>query len=134
MAAELGFKQHVFSLSLHDWANPQLHEHNAGAQVRLRPENFALLMEQGERYNIRVAFWDVAEKFSPTNLCPWPFERAVVTSDSRTVPCCMIGDPDQFELGKGLSFTEAWQSDEYKDFRQAHIDGRIPKACKGCYK
>lgn len=134
LAAQLGFKQHVFSLSLHDWANPQLREHNAEAAVRLRPENLHLLMEQGERYNIRVAFWDVAEKFSATNLCPWPFERAVVTSDSRTVPCCMIGDPDQFEIGKGLSFTEAWQSSEYKDFRQSHIDGRIPQVCKGCYK
>ena len=87
--------------------------------------------------NVKVRFWDVSDKFdtkSPETLCPWPFERAVVTSDLRTVPCCMIGSPDSYELGKGKPFAETWQSDEYAAFRQAHLSGRVPDVCKGCYK
>jgi hypothetical protein len=63
-------------------------------------------------------------------LCPWPFERAFVSSDSRTVPCCIIGNPDAYELGKGKSFLETWNSDEYVAFRQAHLDGNLPKICQ----
>jgi len=92
------------------------------------------LVALGKTLGIRVAFWDVSAKFDQQNLCPWPFERAVVTSDSRTVPCCMIGDPDKFELAKGMTFLKAWKSDEYKDFRAAHLSGQIPSVCRACYK
>jgi hypothetical protein len=46
----------------------------------------------------------------------------------------MIGDPDKFELAKGMSFLKAWKSDEYRDFRAAHLAGQIPSVCKSCYK
>jgi len=48
----------------------------------------------------------------------------------------MIGDPEAFEIGKGSgkSFSELWTSDEYQAFRQAHLDGDIPKVCKNCYR
>jgi hypothetical protein len=58
------------------------------------------LVERGER-GVRVSFWNVADKFDAEHVCPWPFERAVVTSDLRTVPCCMIGDPDALRACQG---------------------------------
>lgn len=134
LAHALGFRHLVFSCSLHGWGDDALAERNRGEMVSLSRARAEHLVALGSVHGIRVAFWDVAEKFSPENLCPWPFDRAVVTSDSRTVPCCMIGDPDKFEIGKGKTFLEAWASDEYRDFRQAHIEGRIPRVCKGCYK
>lgn len=134
LAQALGFRHLVFSCSLHGWGDDALAARNRGEMVELSRERADALVALGAQHNVRVAFWDVAEKFSAGNLCPWPFDRAVVTSDLRTVPCCMIGDPDKFEIGRGKSFLEAWTSTEYQQFREAHVQGLIPDVCKGCYK
>lgn len=136
LAAKLGFPQLVFSLQLHGWGDEALAERNAAEQVALTTEDCIALLEEGLNLGVRVAFWDVAEKFEPKpgKRCPWPFERAVVTSDLRTVPCCMIGDPDKFEIAKSEPFLEAWRGEEYRAFRQAHLDGVIPSVCKACYR
>jgi MoaA/NifB/PqqE/SkfB family radical SAM enzyme len=137
LAAALGFQHCVFSTQMHGWGNDSLAERNRSEMVGITENDVRDLLELGEVHGVRVAFWDVSEKFHtdhPSMLCPWPFERAVVTSDLRTVPCCMIGDPDAFEIAKGKTFLQAWQGDEYRDFRQAHLDGRIPEPCKGCYR
>jgi len=137
LAARLGFRNLVFSLQLHGWGDPALEARNKSEMVHLDQDRLEGLVSLGKSQGVRVAFWDVSEKFDsedPEKLCPWPFERAVVTSDLRTVPCCMIGDPDKFELGKGLSFLKAWKSDEYRDFRASHLAGQIPQVCRGCYK
>lgn len=134
LAQKLGFKQVVFSLQLHSWASEALVQRNAEAEVQLTPEHIQMILDTGAELGVRVAFWDVSEKFDEEHLCPWPFERAVVTSDMRTVPCCMIGDPDKFELAKGVPFALAWHGEEYVAFRQAHLNGKVPEVCKSCYK
>lgn len=136
-AAEHGFKHLVFSLQLHGWGDTALAARNRGEQVQMHEAFLLTLAEVGEKHGVRVSFWDVSEKFdtaTPGKLCPWPFERAVVTSDLRTVPCCMIGDPDAFELGKGQRFLDVWTGPEYRAFRQAHLDGDVPPVCRGCYR
>jgi MoaA/NifB/PqqE/SkfB family radical SAM enzyme len=137
LAAELSFQHLVFSMQLHGWGSDALADRNRGEMVSIEQKDAEYLVRIAAIRDVRVAFWDVADKFStekPEKLCPWPFERAVVTSDSRTVPCCMIGDPDAFELAKGKTFLQAWTGEEYRAFRQAHLDGAIPKVCKGCYR
>lgn len=137
LAADLGFENCVFSLQLHGWGNNALSARNAGVQVSLDHDYLYGLIEHGNMLGVKVRFWDVSEKFdasSKDTLCPWPFERAVVTSDLRTVPCCMIGDPDAFEIGAGLSFSENWNGHDYVAFRQAHLSGQVPDVCKGCYR
>ncbi len=137
LAAALRFKHLIFSMQMHGWGSDALAERNRGEMVTIDEERADELVRLGAQHGVRVAFWDVADKFStetPGKLCPWPFERAVVTSDLRTVPCCMIGDPDQFELAKGESFLKAWTGEEYRAFRQAHLDGAIPQVCRGCYR
>lgn len=134
LAAKLGFRNLVFSLQMHGWGDDDLEVRNKGEMVDLSEPYLWTLVKIGKAHGVRVAFWDVSAKFDQDNLCPWPFERAVVTSDSRTVPCCMIGDPDKFELAKGMTFIKAWRSDEYKDFRAAHLSGQLPSVCRACYK
>ncbi len=134
LAKDLGFKNLVFSLQLHGWGDDELEVRNKSREVKLSHDYLMSLVQLGKKEGVKVAFWDVSSKFDDKNKCPWPFSRAVVTSDLRTVPCCMIGDPDKFELGKGMTFMKAWNSDEYQDFRAAHLSGQIPSVCKGCYK
>ena len=136
LAARLGFQQLVFSLQMHGWGSDDLAQRNRGEMVHIPAWRLHELCDIGAESGVRVSFWDVAEKFEAASgkRCPWPFERAVITSDSRTVPCCMIGTPDAFEIGAGRSFMQAWTGEEYRAFRQAHLDGDIPKPCKGCYR
>lgn len=136
LAAQLGFQHLVFSTQLHGWGSDALAERNRGEMVVLEEAQLEELLNLGDLYGVRVSFWDVSEKFEakPGKHCPWPFERAVVTSDLRTVPCCMVGDPDAFELGRGQTFMQAWGGQDYKAFRLAHLEGRIPQPCKGCYR
>jgi radical SAM protein with 4Fe4S-binding SPASM domain len=59
----------------------------------------------------------------------------MVTSDMRIVPCCTISNPDSFEIGHGgaQDFTATWFGEEYRNFRQAHLDGNLPEVCRACY-
>ena len=45
----------------------------------------------------------------------------------------MIANPDVSELGVATNFSAVWKSDAYREFRQAHLDGNIPRECGGCY-
>ncbi len=138
LAHQLGFTNQVFSLDMTGWGTDDWAERNAAESVgdSMELDRLLALVDRGAALGVKVSFWVINEKYSTRateKLCPWPFERAVVTSDLRTVPCCTIGDPDAYELGKGVRFTDLWQSDEYVSFRQAHLDGAIPKVCQTCY-
>lgn len=142
LASELGFTNQVFMVNLIDWGLDKWHERNSQITVEnhLDPERLFSLIERGDKLGVRVRFWSASDKYSAKQretLCPWPFERAYVSSDMRVVPCCMIGNPDVYEIGAPLSetnsFTDVWQSQVYEDFRNAHLKGDIPKVCRNCY-
>ncbi len=138
LAAELKFKSMVFSTDMVAWGqekwNKRLRGMKAGAAFDYR---FGMtLVERGRRLGVNVSFWRTASKYAfdkPENLCPWPFERAYISSDMRVVPCCMIADPDTAELGSAIDFSETWHGDSYRKFRRDHETGNVPKICRYCY-
>ena len=143
LAAELGFESQVFSLTLSDWGLDHMNTRNNSVSAfdNLRPQKLMGLVDQGRALGVEVAFWMVREKYStetPEKLCPWAFERAYVGSDNRVTPCCYIGNPDVYEIGNGIdpdnSFSSIWHGTDYKNFRRAHLDGKIPKVCQSCYE
>jgi len=142
LARELNFKNVVFSLNLHGWGDADLLERNRLVTVDdlMTVERMESLVKLSNSLDINLAFWNVNAKFDSTTtdtLCPWPFERAVITSDSKVVPCCMVADPSAFhfeEKTENQEASEIWLGDEYASFRQDHIDGKIPRICRGCYK
>lgn len=142
LAAELGFQDQVFALNLTDWGLDSWASRNAAASVEnvLSTEALLPLVDRGAGRGIKVRFWNVNEKYQlgdPKTLCPWPFERAFVASDLRVVPCCYLGNPDVYQidapLGDARSFSDVWRGKEFQEFRQAHLDGNLPKVCRGCY-
>lgn len=128
MAADLGFKHLVFSLDV----SGDTH----GLQSPPETESYLLgLVNRGAAIGVRVAFWNAVERYDREHICPWPFERAYISSDRRFVPCCVIGNPDTFELGRaGANIAETWHGEEMAVFRRAHLSGDIPAVCRGCYK
>lgn len=144
LAAALGFRHHTFSLELVDWGMSEWRATNDAVSVEaeLDPDTLLALVDLGASLGVQVRFWNTTDKYSvrsPASLCPWPFERAYLSSDMRVVPCCAIGNPDVYQIGDGLdpadpeAFTRHWQGEQFAAFRQAHLDGRIPDICKACY-
>ena len=139
LAHELGFRRLSIALNLNDWGQDSWKDTNTAVTVenQVSVEQSWAAVEEGRALGIDVGFWNNTSKYSSRSadkLCPWPFERAYVSSDLRVVPCCMIGTPDVLDLGDANSFTDLWHGQTFQDFRQAHLDGDIPRACQGCYE
>jgi MoaA/NifB/PqqE/SkfB family radical SAM enzyme len=139
LAAELGFARLTFSLDLTDWGQDQWKDHNKQID-RHREFNQARGLELaalGERHGVEVTFWSIDEKYDsdrPEKLCPWPFERAYISSDMRFVPCCMIANPEVSDFGDARDFNAVWNSEAVVEFRKSHLKGEIPSLCQSCYK
>lgn len=139
LAAELGFERITLSLNLNDWGQDEWRLINDKIDIKhtFTPVTAKRLIKQGQSSGVEVTFWTIDEKFDTedeTKLCPWPFERAYISSDMRIVPCCMVSNPDVFELGDARRFSDVWRSKTMQEFRRAHITGKLPDICKTCYK
>ena len=139
LGSRLGFRRITFSLDLHGWGQDHVAAANKGLAVseeEVLSRAFETF-ERGTQLGVEVSYWRNTTKYDvsqPSRLCPWPFERAFVSSDLRVVPCCMIGNPAVVDLGPALDFATTWNSEPYRAFRRAHLDGRLPDACKACYE
>ncbi len=138
LAHRAGFEDLVYSVDLNFWGQQSWQKTNTAiaAEDEMSPALCEELVRRGEKLGVRVSFWIIMDKFStksPDTLCPWPFERAFISSDERVVPCCMIANPQVSDLGGAQNFSATWHSKTYEAFRQSHLDGRIPDVCKTCY-
>ncbi len=139
LAHELGFQRLTFALNLHGWGQEKFFLQNSSVAVdnSLTYERTMEAVRLGEKHGLDVSFWDNISKYDAANhktLCPWPFERAFVSSDMRIVPCCMIANPDVLDLGDAGNFLGNWHGEQYGAFRNAHLEGSIPEACTNCYR
>jgi pyrroloquinoline quinone biosynthesis protein E len=139
VAAELGFIRMTLSLDLNDWGQDAWRARNDPVDIHraFNLERAFAIIERGKALGVEVTYWFTDDKYDTTDpgkLCPWPFERGYVSSDMRFVPCCMIANPDVVDLGDARDLAEAWNGRRMAAFRKLHLTGRIPKACRSCYK
>lgn len=136
LAREMGFKRLTLSIELRDWNDIE------GAKVdnarkrlggEITQEWIDALVLEAKNIGLDLTFWHVSERFTTQNICFWPFERFLLTSDSYVVPCCLIADPGIYRFGEYERFMELWQGETMRSFRAAHIKGEIPAICRGCY-
>jgi len=103
----------------------------------LNDDELKQLIEINDSEDIEVTLWGAANKCSYKSLeslCPMPFNRAFISSDYRISPCGNLGNPEVMDLGDASDFKKAWNGPNYREFRQAHLNGNIPKCCQNCYK
>jgi MoaA/NifB/PqqE/SkfB family radical SAM enzyme len=137
LADKMHFRRLTFSLGLSDWGQDKWRETNAKLQANsFEQEEIEEIFARCKRYGIEVTFWNLAAKFSykKGQICHWPFSWSYVGSDSQVTACCMIGDPRIIGLGGPEKFSDVWNSPRYRAFRNAHLTGNIPGACKNCYE
>ena len=139
LARALGFRRLCFALNLTDWGQARWHETNSAAAVEdtVSSEMAREAIARGRRLGLEVGFWNITLKYShepQRRLCPWPFERAYVSSDLRIVPCCKIANPEVSDFGDARALSAQWLGEAYQAFRQAHLEGRIPTVCQDCYE
>ncbi|MDR4509098.1 MAG: radical SAM protein [Candidatus Brocadiaceae bacterium] len=134
-AKELEFKRVAVILDVNGWGDKNWTCKNKDKKVSscITQAEVDDTLEQAEKCGIQMGFWDISSKYSVKNPCPWPFERAYISSDMKVVPCCMIANPDTFHLGTLGSFREIWEGLSYQQFRESHVTGKIPEVCRYCY-
>ena len=138
LAHEMGFNNLVFSLELQDWGQDKWNATNTelSAGHHMTSELAQSLIDDGKKFGLKIAFWKSVSKYSASRvetLCPWPFQRAYVSSDMRIVPCCMIGNPEVSDLGDARILGSEWNGEMYRNFRRAHLEGNLPEICGRCY-
>lgn len=139
LAAEMKFTRLTYSIAISDWGKENWAEINNKKEVSgLFTDEFAeKLVKRGIELGITVTFWDGKDKYvydeRRDKICSWIFSRAFISSDTRIVPCCVISDSNTCDMGNAHSFISEWNSKKYQEFRQMHLDGKIPKICLNCY-
>jgi MoaA/NifB/PqqE/SkfB family radical SAM enzyme len=134
LAAQLNFPSMVFSFDLGDWGQNDWTEKNIDFKSnKISYEYGRRLQEKGKELGVDLYFWYLDSKYNSNNLCPWPFERAYISSDMRIVPCCMVATPEVEDLGDATNFKKEWNSINYEKFRDSHISNNIPNFCLSCY-
>jgi len=138
LAVKMKFKRLSFSVSLNDWGREEWNQNNSELQAqRFTQEEHHVLIELSKKYNIDITLWEQGSSYSTKStksLCSWVFDRPYISSDSKVVPCCMIADPKVVNFGESKNFSAVWNNQAYQDFRQLHLDGKIPQCCQNCYK
>jgi MoaA/NifB/PqqE/SkfB family radical SAM enzyme len=75
---------------------------------------------------------------SPWSLCRRPWTLMYFTANGRALPCCIAPFSqhgyDQYTLGDATQQTlrEIWNGPAYRDFREALLSDKPPKACANC--
>lgn len=137
IAKTMGFKRLTISMELRDWNGVDSvkvdNNVNRLSNIQTNQEWIEGLLKKAATMDMDLTFWHVSDRFSKENICFWPFERFLLSSDKYVVPCCLIADPSIYNFGKYENFEELWNSQELRDFRSAHISGNIPNICRDCY-
>jgi len=138
LAKQTGFKRLTYSIALSDFGQKKWSDNNKRIQTskKLTDTELEKLQEFSTKEGIEISFWNLADKYDTgeiSNLCGWPFTRAYVSSDLKVVPCCMIANPDIINFGEAKNFTKTWNNESIKNFRRAHLEGKIPEFCRNCY-
>jgi len=139
LAKEMKFKHVVFTLDITGFGSNDVFSRNKKFIIdkSIDPTLLNNLVLKGEECGIKVSVWNTSSKYSTDNIetiCPEPFERPYISSDKKVVPCCIIANPDTYNLGSSEYFSDIWNGKELKNFRKCHLDGNIPPVCKACYK
>ena len=136
LAHDLGFKYLVFSFELIDFGMQKWRETNDAVTVssQISVGHCWALHDRAKQMGVKLAFWFATERYDEANLCPWPFERAYISSDMRFVPCCIIGNPEVADVGDARKLAEEWNGPEITQFRREHLEGNVPTVCRSCYK
>ena len=138
IASKMGFRRVSLSLSLNEWGLDFWKKKNNKLQTdyNLSTREEQELLDTALDEGVEVTLWRQAGKYhhdKPKYLCPWVFARPYISCDLFTVPCAIIGNPDVSDLGNASNLQETWNSENYINLRQSHLQGNVPDMCKLCY-
>ena len=139
LAKHMEFKRLTYSIGMSDFGQEKWNKNNKSLEIKefLPKSDLSKLLEKAKNYGIEITRWNLEQKYNNDTVntkCPWPFNRAFISSDLKIVPCCMIGNPDVSNFGDARDLVNIWNGKIYQNFRKSHLEGKIPKFCKNCYK
>ncbi len=143
LAEYMHFTRVVYSMTISSWGTEKFEQKNKEKNIT---DSYSLdedimkrclnIIEEGKKRGIEVAFWSGADKYNirEKRFCDWLFQRAYITGEMKTVPCCTICDANVCDMGNAEKFSSIWNDSSYMTLRRAHLSGNIPKMCKYCYE
>lgn len=134
LCKELGVDRLAVQVDMCAWGKDDLNR--KVDSFRLEPADLDFVRRaQVLAMELKLAFILNEEKIPAGKLCDWPWYSAYITAESKVVPCCLIADAKVASFGslKEQSFRDIWNSPAYREFRQAHLEGKIPSYCRNCY-
>jgi len=132
-AKELGFDRLTISMDVNGWGDDEWSKINSAKKVELTQNDIDELLKIAKTLDLDLTFWDISVKYNKDNICEWPFTRSMISADLHVVPCCIISDPKIFTFGNVDDFNKIWH-DVYQEFRENHLNIKIPEVCKFCYE
>jgi radical SAM protein with 4Fe4S-binding SPASM domain len=127
----------ILQTSLTNWGKNNIDRYNK--TIRIRPNSKQLVhilieaknVAKKEKINLEI----MSTAFSKREKCIWPWMSAYIAANGDVVPCCNLADSDTLKMGNLFekSFSEIWNSKEYKLLRKRIGTHHIPEFCKSCY-
>lgn len=138
IASDTGFRRLTLSLELRDWNGmDDIKVNNTKSRLdsmQIDQGWIDRLLEKARGLGVELTFFYAVKRFCEENICFWPFERFLLSSDGYIVPCCIIADPAILNFGEHGDFNSIWNGSAMVKFREAHLKGEIPKICRACYQ
>lgn len=140
LAAKMKFTRFTYSVEVTGFGLERWQTINdAKSMKQILTEKYVKhLIQKGKELGIEVTFWDGSDKYvyddSKDRICDWLFSRAFISADMMIVPCCELSYAGTCCLGDARGFFSAWNNEQYRELRKAHLAGEIPKMCRSCYK
>ncbi len=141
IASRLGIGSVALSVDIFDWGSVTWRNRNQPNSANLQSHVLSDAIDLGKSLGIYVGVIEISNRYSASGpmsgRCQWPFSAVFISSDDRIVPCCHISNPDHFEIDASSAtyptMEARWFSPAYLEFREAHVRGNIPEACRACY-
>jgi pyrroloquinoline quinone biosynthesis protein E len=91
--------------------------------------------ERADRTGVALTIY-TGNRFTAERPCFWPWESCFVSVEGYVTRCCIASDPRLHHFGRigDVPFAAIWNSPEYRGFRRAIRENRIPAICRPCYK
>ncbi len=138
LAVELKVDSLTFQPDLTYWGQDELRNKLKEKLLSIQKNNVAEIIEHviSKAKDKGLNFIYVrGNKYCPEKPCVWPWQAGFISTDGRMVPCCLLSDPDIFNLGNvsEVPLREIWNGEKMKKLRRTLKEGKFHPFCRDCY-
>ena len=138
LAIELGVDSLTIQPDMTFWGRKELRESIKGISLSKQSRDVAEVIKETQNNAKKKGFnfvYDRKTKFTAKKPCVWPWQAGFISTDGRIVPCCLLGNPETYNLGNILEtpYKEIWNGEKMKRLRKTLKEGKLYQFCRDCH-